>query len=54
MNLIKANPKITREEIATVINKNVRSVKRITNSLVAKGYLIRVGNNRFVYWEVLK
>lgn len=54
MNLIKANPKITREEIATVINKNVRSVQRITNSLVAKGYLIRVGNNRFGYWEVLK
>ena len=54
MNLIKANPKITGEEIATVITKNVRSVQRITNSLAAKGYLIRVGNNRFGYWDVLK
>ena len=54
LNLIKTNPKITREDIATVINKNIRTVQRITNSLVKKGYLIRVGNNRFGYWEIMK
>lgn len=54
LNLIKTNPKITREDIATVINKNIRTVQRITNSLVEKGYLIRVGNNRFGYWEIIK
>lgn len=40
LNLIKTNPKITREDIAAVINKNIRTVQRIDNSLVAKGYLI--------------
>lgn len=54
LNLIKTNPKITREDIATVINKNIRTVQRITNSLVEKGYLIRVGNNRFGYWKIIK
>ena len=52
--LIKSNPKITREEIATNISKNIRTVQRITNSLVAKGYILRIGNNRFGYWEVRK
>ena len=54
LNLIKTNLKITRKDIATVINKNIRTVQRITNSLVEKGYLIRVGNNRFGYWEIIK
>ena len=54
LNLIKTNPKITREDIATVLNKKVRTVQRMTNSLVEKGYLIRVGNNRFGYWEIIK
>lgn len=54
LNLIKTNPKITREEIGTFIKKNIRTVQRITNSLVSKGFLIKVGNNRFGYWEVLK
>ena len=53
-NLIKANSKITRDDIASAIDKNVRTVQRITNSLVAKGYILRIGNNRFGYWEVLK
>lgn len=54
LNLIKTNPKITRQDISTVINKNIRTVQRITNSLVKKGYLIRVGKNRFGYWEIIK
>ena len=27
LNLIKTNPKITREDIATVINKNIRTIR---------------------------
>lgn len=53
-NLIKDNPKITRDEMALKINKTIRTIQRITNSLVSKGYILRIGNNRFGYWEVLK
>lgn len=53
-NLIKDNPKITRNEMALKINKTIRTIQRITNSLVSKGYILRIGNNRFGYWEVLK
>lgn len=52
--LLKKNQKITRNEIAVKLNKNIRTVQRITNSLVIKGYILRMGNNRFGYWEILK
>lgn len=54
LNLIKVNSKITREVMALKINKNIRTIQRITNTLVSKGYILRIGNNRFGYWEVLK
>ena len=41
-NLIKSNSKITRDEMAANINKNVRTVQRITNGLVVKGYIARI------------
>ena len=47
--LIKDNPKITRDEMALKINKTIRTIQRITNSLVSKGYTLRIGNNRFGY-----
>lgn len=50
--LIGNNVKISREEIADTLGIGVRSVQRITNSLVKKGYLIRIGSNRFGYWEL--
>ena len=52
-NLIKDNPKITRDEMALKINKTIRTIQRITNSLVSKGYILRIGNNRFGYWEIV-
>ena len=53
-NLIENNPKITRKDIAIKINKTIRTVQRITDKLVEKKMLIRVGNNQFGYWEILK
>lgn len=50
---IKNNNKITREELARLIKKNTRTVQRILNGLVSSGYLIRIGKNRFGYWEVI-
>lgn len=51
--LIKNNPKITRSEISIKISKTIRTVQRITNKLVDKGFLIRIGNNQYGYWEIL-
>ena len=50
---IKNNNKITRKELAGLIKKNTRTVQRILNGLVSSGYLIRIGKNRFGYWEVI-
>lgn len=53
-NLIKNNNKISRDSLASQLNLSTRSIQRITNSLSRKGYIIRVGNNRFGYWEIIK
>lgn len=53
-NIIKHNRMTNREEIGDEIGKDIRTVQRITNSLVKKGYISRIGNNRFGYWEILK
>ena len=50
---IKNDQKITREELAALIDKNTRTVQRILNGLVSSGYLIRIGKNRFGYWEII-
>ena len=41
LEFVKANPKATQEQIAKHIGKSSRTVKRITASLYAKGYLKR-------------
>lgn len=51
--LIKNNPKITRSEISIKVSKTIRTVQRITNKLVDKGFLIRIGNNQYGYWKIL-
>lgn len=43
--LIENNPKITRVEISIKINKAIKTVPRITDKLVEKDFLIRIGNN---------
>lgn len=53
-NLIKNNNKISRDSLASQLNLSTRSIQRITNSLSRKGYILRVGNNRFGYWEIIK
>ncbi len=48
------NIKITRADLSIILDKSERTIQRILNSLVSKGYLIRIGDNRFGYWEILK
>ena len=52
--MIKNDAKITREKLAETIGKSTRTIQRITDKLSTKGYLTRIGNNRFGYWEILK
>lgn len=51
---ISKNIKITRAELSVLLDKSERTIQRILNSLVSKGFLVRIGNNRFGYWEILK
>jgi len=46
------NIRITRLELSQMIDRYERTVQRITNSLVEKGFIERIGNNRFGYWDV--
>ena len=49
---IGENIRITRLELSQMIDRSERTVQRITNSLVEKGLIERIGNNRFGYWDV--
>lgn len=52
LELIKTDPQITQERIASSINKSSRTVKRTIDSLKAKGIISREGGKRFGYWKV--
>ncbi len=52
LNLLRNDGKLTQEEIAKLIDKSSRTVKRITDSLQEKKYIERVGGKRFGYWKV--
>lgn len=49
---IGKNLRITRLELSHMINRSERTVQRVTNSLVEKGFIERIGNNRFGYWLI--
>ena len=52
LNLLKKDSKLTQKQLADLIGKSDRTVKRITVSLEAKGLIERVGGKRFGYWKV--
>ena len=54
LEFVKANPKATQEQIAKHIGKSSRTVKRITASLYAKGYLKRENAKRNVVWITIE
>ena len=53
-NLIKNDTKILKPDIATSVNKSLRTIQRYLNDLMSNGYIKRVGNNQYGYWEILK
>lgn len=52
VNLIKANPKITLDELALKLGKSRRTVTRIIKRLQEENIISRKGSNKTGYWEV--
>lgn len=52
--IIKSNPRITRNKLAIQISKNERTIQRALNSLKEKDMIERVGNNMSGYWKIVK
>ncbi len=53
LQLLKANPQITRAEIAKEIGLHDSSVKRRLESLITGGLIRRVGSTKGGYWEII-
>ena len=53
LNLIKSNPKITRQEISKLMNLHDSSVKRRLEGLISEGLIRRIGSTKAGHWEVL-
>jgi len=51
---IKENPSITSDELAQILNINIRNTKKYLTHLKEQGKLKRIGNNRNGYWQVIK
>ena len=50
---LKLNPKITREELATLLGESQSTIKEHLSRLKAAGRMARVGSDRDGYWKVL-
>lgn len=53
VNAIKTNPKITQMQLAGVIGKSDRTVKRYMDKMQEKGLIRRKNGKRDGKWEVL-
>ncbi len=52
--LIKENPHITSDELATKLGISIRTLKTVTKSLVDNNVIKRSGGKRFGYWEIIE
>ena len=50
---VKVNPTITQKELAAVVGKSERTIKRRMTVLQEKGYLLRTNGKRNGRWDVL-
>lgn len=50
--LIKDNPKITRSQIADILQKDLRTIGRAISSLQQAGKLKRIGSNKAGHWQI--
>ena len=54
LRLLKENPEQTREEIASKIEKTVRTVQRSFDKLKEAKKITRIGNKKYGYWEIIE
>ncbi|MCL2631394.1 MAG: winged helix-turn-helix transcriptional regulator, partial [Firmicutes bacterium] len=52
LNLLRGNGKLTAEDIANDIGKDIATIKRAIKSLKDKGLLARIGSDKTGYWKV--
>ncbi len=52
--LLKENPRLTRDALATALNKSPNTVKEHIAKLKAEGKLQRVGSDREGYWKTIE
>lgn len=52
--MLKANPKIRKEELEKALGRGDKTIQRILTSLTKKGFAKRIGKNQYGYWEILK
>lgn len=53
VNFIKANPKMTIDDLAEYLGKSRRTVTRIIKQLREKGIIRRIGSDKTGYWEII-
>ena len=52
INILKANPRVTQEEIATQINKSVRTIKTYMATMQEKGLIERKNSKKNGEWKI--
>jgi ATP-dependent DNA helicase RecG len=52
IDLLRENPKMTREEIALLLGKSQNTIKEHLTRLKSEGWVDRVGSDRDGYWKV--
>lgn len=51
--IVRNNPRVTREALSAALGVSIRTSQRITDSLIEKKYIRKMGNNRYGYWKIL-
>ncbi len=54
LSLLKNNANQTREQLASQIGVDKRTVQRCLDKLAAANFIARIGSKKTGYWEVLK
>jgi ATP-dependent DNA helicase RecG len=54
LELLSANGKLTAEEMAKDIGKDITTIKRAIRALKEKDLLQRIGSDKIGYWKVAK
>jgi len=52
VNLIRADPKITLDELALILNKSRRTITRHMKKFQDEGIISRTGSDKAGYWKV--